>query len=209
MSSQEYKMYMNSVLWTKKRNERIRIDKGKCAVCGSSHDLNVHHLTYRNFMHEDVDQDLITLCRPCHIMLHRIKDQSAEQYQEYKEEKNARIREARKLKLMKLLFRLIIVEIWQRGTLAGGDVQIFDSGKRMIGRLVQILVLIYPELHQDLWMMDDEIKDMIGIIRSALIIEAYRSGASLSEVARQYDMKVPNVQKILKKHGFNQSARFS
>lgn len=177
-------MYMNSVSWVKKRNERIRIDEGKCAVCGSGHDLNVHHLTYRNFMHEDVGLDLVTLCRSCHAMPHRVKDQSADLYQGYREEKDPQLREGRKRQLMKLLFKLIIVEIWQRDVSAGSDVRVFDRGKRMIGRLLQIPKMIHPELRRDLWMMDDGIKDTLGIFRSVQVVQAYRFGTSLSEVAR-------------------------
>ena len=207
MISKEYEKYLRSAAWSDKRTARLRIDHGRCAICGSGQDLNVHHLTYRNIMKEDVQQDLVTLCRPCHAMLHRIQEQSMDLFQEYKAEKDQRIREARKRDMMKLLFRLIIVEIWQRDLTAGGDVRIFDSGKQMIGKLTQILKLIYPELRQDLWRLNDEIKDTLGVFRSALVVQDYRSGSSLNEVADHFGMKASNVQKILKRHGFNYAAR--
>ena len=206
--SKEYRMYMGSALWSKKRNARIRIDGSRCVICGSDHDLNVHHLTYRNFMHENVQQDLVTLCITCHMMLHRIKEQSKDQYQEYKEA-DKRYQGHRKDLLIRILHRLIIVEIWQRDISAGGDVRIFDSGKKMIGNLTRILQLIYPDLRYDLSILGDEVKDDLGVFRSALVVQSYRAGASQSQVARQYNMKVINVQKILKRHGFNQSARFN
>lgn len=203
MISREYEKYLRSAAWSEKRTTRLRIDHGRCAICESDQDLNVHHLTYRNIMKEDVQQDLVTLCRPCHAMLHRIKDQSKDDYLDYKDGRG----EVRKDILIRTLYRLIIVEIWQRDVKAGGDVRIFDSGKQMIGKLTQILKLIYPELRQDLWMMDSEIKDTLGVLRSALVVEDYRSGSSLNDVADHFGMKASNVQKILKRHGFNHTAR--
>ena len=203
MISREYEKYLRSASWSEKRTARLRIDHGRCAICGSDQDLYVHHLTYRNIMEEDVQQDLVTLCRPCHAMLHRIKDQSKDDYLDYKDGRG----EVRKEILIRTLHRLIIVEIWQRDVKAGGDVRIFDSGKQMIGKLTQILKLIYPELRQDLWKMDSEIKDTLGVFRSALVVEDYRSGSSLNDVADHFGMKSSNVQKILKRHGFNHAAR--
>ena len=203
MISKEYEQYLRSAIWSEKRTARLQIDHGRCAICGSGQDLNVHHLTYRNIMKEDVQQDLVTLCRPCHAMLHRIKDQANDDYLDYKEGRG----EVRKNVLIRTLHRLIIVEIWQRDLSAGGDVRIFDSGKQMIGKLTQILKLIYPELRQDLWRMNDEIKDTLGVFRSALVVQDYRSGYSINEVADHFGMKASNVQKILKRHGFNYAAR--
>ena len=42
------------------------MDGFKCARCGYPKALQVHHLNYNNIYHEDVANDLITLCKKCH-----------------------------------------------------------------------------------------------------------------------------------------------
>ena len=58
--------YYNSPEWAEKRNERIKLDGFKCAKCGFTRALEVHHINYERFGHEDVSRDLITLCKKCH-----------------------------------------------------------------------------------------------------------------------------------------------
>lgn len=60
----KYREYLQSDDWKKKRQERLWFDK-KCQICGRPFDLEVHHLTYKNFPCENAT-DLITLCRRCH-----------------------------------------------------------------------------------------------------------------------------------------------
>ncbi len=71
MSRREgYSQYISSSpVWAEKREARKEIDGHKCRTChhdGSQHRLEVHHATYDNFGHEDVENDLITLCVRCH-----------------------------------------------------------------------------------------------------------------------------------------------
>ena len=64
-----YHKYISSPAWAEKREARKKIDGHKCRTChhdGSQHRLEVHHATYDNFGHEDVENDLITLCVRCH-----------------------------------------------------------------------------------------------------------------------------------------------
>lgn len=58
--------YYQSPEWAKKRNERLKIDGFKCAKCGFTRALEVHHINYERIYHEDVSRDLITLCKKCH-----------------------------------------------------------------------------------------------------------------------------------------------
>jgi len=58
--------YYKSATWAKKRSERLRLDGYKCAKCGFTRALEVHHITYDRLFHEDVSRDLITLCKSCH-----------------------------------------------------------------------------------------------------------------------------------------------
>jgi hypothetical protein len=58
--------YYKSPAWAEKRNERLKIDGFRCAKCGFTRALEVHHINYERLGHEDVSRDLITLCKKCH-----------------------------------------------------------------------------------------------------------------------------------------------
>lgn len=66
MAYKQMEEYYNSPLWAKKRNERLIMDGFKCAKCGFTRALVVHHINYERFGNEDVSRDLITLCKKCH-----------------------------------------------------------------------------------------------------------------------------------------------
>ena len=70
--SKFYSEYMKSREWLVARARRIFIDRGMCRVCGSRHNLEVHHLSYRNLGREKM-KDLITLCKMHHRMFHQNK----------------------------------------------------------------------------------------------------------------------------------------
>lgn len=63
---QALRNYYSSPAWAAKRAERLNIDGFKCARCGFTRALEVHHINYDRFGHEDVSRDLITLCKKCH-----------------------------------------------------------------------------------------------------------------------------------------------
>lgn len=67
-----YREYLQSDEWKEKRDRRRTID-GKCAICGSKIDLNVHHLTYENVPNEKTS-DLVTLCRKHHVEIESQKN---------------------------------------------------------------------------------------------------------------------------------------
>lgn len=69
-SEQEYFNYMNSPQWAEIKAKRKAIDGGKCCMCGSTQDLQIHHLTYRNFTQESPWTDVLTLCESCHKNVH-------------------------------------------------------------------------------------------------------------------------------------------
>ena len=67
------------------RNTRLRLDPGpyrglcqqvlqrdswRCQRCGSSTDLQVHHMKRRSQLGSDVEENLITLCSVCHREIH-------------------------------------------------------------------------------------------------------------------------------------------
>jgi len=67
----EYSTYLQSEAWKKKRNEIMQRDNKQCRFCGQREALQVHHLTYKNLGNEN-EQELITLCKSCHKMLHDV-----------------------------------------------------------------------------------------------------------------------------------------
>lgn len=58
--------YYRSPKWAEKRTERLKLDGFRCAKCGFTRALEVHHINYERFGNEDVSRDLITLCKKCH-----------------------------------------------------------------------------------------------------------------------------------------------
>jgi len=70
----EYKQYLKSPQWKKKRLEIIMRDNFTCRKCGigvTPSMAEVHHLTYQRIFKE-LPSDLITLCRNCHMKEHEL-----------------------------------------------------------------------------------------------------------------------------------------
>lgn len=72
----DYDQYLQSPEWRAKVLKRAEIDNRQCQMCGCTgtmtNKLQIHHLTYKNLYHEDVDRDLICLCDVCHRNVHRM-----------------------------------------------------------------------------------------------------------------------------------------
>lgn len=60
--------YLHSEEWRKLRWSILTRDKFTC-ICGSKIGLEVHHITYDRWRHEQ-PEDLIILCRTCHQRRH-------------------------------------------------------------------------------------------------------------------------------------------
>lgn len=69
-----YHAYIKSSEWKRKAAERMKLDGYRCVKCGKAMNLCVHHLTYENLGHEQLE-DLITLCKKCHSELHGVKEE--------------------------------------------------------------------------------------------------------------------------------------
>ena len=63
----DYHEYLQSEGWKDKRHKRILFDQ-KCAICGSTEALQVHHIRYDNVPYEHMG-DLLTVCRICHVKI--------------------------------------------------------------------------------------------------------------------------------------------
>lgn len=71
MTQEEYKAYLLSDEWQRKREKRIEIDDGHCVFCGRKTDNPIiHHLTYKHIGDEDVWRDICTVCKDCHSLIH-------------------------------------------------------------------------------------------------------------------------------------------
>jgi len=57
--------------WNWRRLRRAVTDKGKCVFCGRPAE-NCHHITYRRWLKEDIDNDLRSVCGLCHQALTQI-----------------------------------------------------------------------------------------------------------------------------------------
>lgn len=77
MTKEEYRAYLQSPHWKEVSAQCKERYDNKCAICGSTEDLNVHHWTYERIGDEH-PQDLICLCRSCHKHAHDIQDSLTE-----------------------------------------------------------------------------------------------------------------------------------
>jgi len=72
-SIERYNLYLKSRHWFEKKTATKKRDGFACRICRKKTrmlgQLHVHHLTYDRWGSESLD-DLITLCVPCHEMLH-------------------------------------------------------------------------------------------------------------------------------------------
>jgi 5-methylcytosine-specific restriction endonuclease McrA len=57
-------------LYARLRREILERDGWRCQICGCSQCLDVHHMRRRSALGDDVETNLITLCRDCHQIQH-------------------------------------------------------------------------------------------------------------------------------------------
>lgn len=60
-----YPAYLNKAHWKKIRQIKLYSVNYRCEGCGSSEDLQVHHIRHQNLCNESLD-DLQVLCTKCH-----------------------------------------------------------------------------------------------------------------------------------------------
>jgi 5-methylcytosine-specific restriction endonuclease McrA len=49
----------------------LQRDGWRCQTCGSSTDLQVHHVNLRSRLGDDAEENLVTLCAKCHNEVHQ------------------------------------------------------------------------------------------------------------------------------------------
>lgn len=65
-----YSEYLKSDDWLTKRYLK-RLRANRCGICGSTDNLHVHHLNYKNLVDVDMS-DLRVLCKRCHFLAHEL-----------------------------------------------------------------------------------------------------------------------------------------
>lgn len=71
MGTNAYRDYLKSADWQQKRQAKRR-KRNHCAICGSTKQLDVHHLRYRQDLTTVPQADLRVLCRQCHETAHAL-----------------------------------------------------------------------------------------------------------------------------------------
>lgn len=64
-----YSEYLNTPYWQMRRKGKLAAADFKCSACGGDGILDVHHNTYER-LGEELDSDLVVLCRDCHGLFH-------------------------------------------------------------------------------------------------------------------------------------------
>jgi len=67
------KDFLRSKEWLELRAQALLRDNHRCVLCGSSRNLNVHHIFPRKF-HKDLQKDLdnlVVVCPGCHFRIHK------------------------------------------------------------------------------------------------------------------------------------------
>ena len=65
----KYELYLHSEQWHLIKKWLFQIKGENCEICGTNHGLQIHHLTYENLYHENIE-DLKILCKKCHSNIH-------------------------------------------------------------------------------------------------------------------------------------------
>lgn len=208
-----YGEYLNSEHWRETRQQRLERDGHKCAICGSTKDLNVHHLTYIRIGKENIDTDLITVCHACHAMLHRVADRSKEDYLKLIEDlakSPPHLHDSIRVPFWNKIRDLLAVEIWLRDQANGGDIRIWDSGGGMVGTLSRSIRYSYPDVKMPSTLnLTLEVKNILRLARSMKICQMHRAGYATAAIADVVMANTTNVQKVLKRHGFNATAKIT
>ena len=75
MLDKTYHDYINSPKWTLKREMYFAARGRYCKACKSTTNIKIHHMSYDNFGSEPMS-DLVSLCNPCHVEVHRLHRQA-------------------------------------------------------------------------------------------------------------------------------------
>lgn len=66
---QNYRLYIKSDFWTRRRADYFKKFGKQCAICGARRRISLHHIVYGKLGSEK-DEHLVALCWPHHEALH-------------------------------------------------------------------------------------------------------------------------------------------
>ncbi len=64
------RLRLNPEAYRRLQQQVLERDGWRCQMCGSTQNLEVHHIQFRSHSGCDVEQNLITLCAMCHSANH-------------------------------------------------------------------------------------------------------------------------------------------
>jgi len=79
----DYQEYLQTEHWKILAEETKRLAGYRCQVCNSNDDLHAHHRTYER-RGDELQSDLICLCKKCHELFHRKRSTVDKSKNEYK-----------------------------------------------------------------------------------------------------------------------------
>jgi len=65
------RLQLDSEVYELVRKQVLRRDGWTCQSCGKKSNLEVHHKQFRGRSGDDSEENLITLCAGCHLLVHR------------------------------------------------------------------------------------------------------------------------------------------
>jgi hypothetical protein len=68
-AQEAYQQYLQTPTWLSLRGARLKIDGGKCFLCGKKA-VDVHHRRYPGEWGTETVDDLVSLCEGCHALHH-------------------------------------------------------------------------------------------------------------------------------------------
>lgn len=69
----DYIDYLKSEDWRERRKELMILADNICSQCGAKA-TQLHHLNYNNLGFEELDVDVVALCKDCHKEMHSHKE---------------------------------------------------------------------------------------------------------------------------------------
>lgn len=73
-----YEEYLKTPEWRNKKANRLAFDNWQCGICHESlsDGYETHHINYSRLGDENVEKDIISICRECHSTFHNLWEKS-------------------------------------------------------------------------------------------------------------------------------------
>ena len=65
------RLALDATSYRELHSQVLERDGWRCQACGRMQQLQVHHQTFRSQSGSDEEQNLVTLCAPCHRLTHQ------------------------------------------------------------------------------------------------------------------------------------------